>query len=288
MRDVCRCAPGDPPRPDRDWQAPALTILMKLHDIGGQVMRELENPGRWGQGRPALRDDGPSVHGALRRGGAGDRAADGRQPGPRRRDGDGGARACGGADGCTGDRHRFLARLVARVAAAGRPNVDARVMDGQALALPDAGFDAVFSIFGVILFPDWRKGLAEMARVTRPGATGLSRRGRSRVLRRSCCSARSAGRCSRARERGHARRGGGPGRSDRLARAMIAAGYRAPAHPRCDLRLSPRRRDAGRSRDRLRHVARLDRPERREKAAVIAEARRMAATGPSCRSRRRR
>lgn len=29
-----------------------------------------------------------------------------------------------------------------------------------------ASFDAVFSIFGVIMVPDWRKGLAEMARVT--------------------------------------------------------------------------------------------------------------------------
>jgi SAM-dependent methyltransferase len=47
------------------------------------------------------------------------------------------------------------------------------VMDGQALALPDAAFDAVFSIFGVIMFPDWRRGLAEMARVTRPGGTGV-------------------------------------------------------------------------------------------------------------------
>jgi ubiquinone/menaquinone biosynthesis C-methylase UbiE len=67
----------------------------------------------------------------------------------------------------------FSHRMVARVAAAGLANVEARVMDGQALALPDASFDAVFSIFGVILFPDWRKGLAEMARVTRPGGYGV-------------------------------------------------------------------------------------------------------------------
>lgn len=67
----------------------------------------------------------------------------------------------------------FSPGMVARIAAAGLPNVDAQVMDGQALALPDAGFDAVFSIFGVIMFPDWRKGLAEMARVTRPGGHGV-------------------------------------------------------------------------------------------------------------------
>jgi len=63
--------------------------------------------------------------------------------------------------------------MVARIAAAGLPNVEARVMNGEALELPDAGFEAVFSIFGVIMFPNWRKGLAEMARVTRPGGYGV-------------------------------------------------------------------------------------------------------------------
>lgn len=67
----------------------------------------------------------------------------------------------------------FSAGMIARIAAAGLPNVEARVMDGQSLDLPDAGFDAVFSIFGVIMFPDWRKGLAEMARVTRRGGHGI-------------------------------------------------------------------------------------------------------------------
>ena len=63
----------------------------------------------------------------------------------------------------------FSPGMVERIAAAGLPNVEAKVMDGQALDLPDASFDAVFSIFGVVLFPDWRKGLSELARVTRPG-----------------------------------------------------------------------------------------------------------------------
>lgn len=67
----------------------------------------------------------------------------------------------------------FSPGMVARIAAARLPNVEARVMDGQALALPHASFDAVFSIFGVIMFPDWRKGLAEMARVTCPGGRGV-------------------------------------------------------------------------------------------------------------------
>ena len=67
----------------------------------------------------------------------------------------------------------FSPGMVARIAAAGLPNVETRVMDGQALDLPDADFDAVFSIFGVIMFPDWRKGLLEMARVTRSGGHGV-------------------------------------------------------------------------------------------------------------------
>ncbi|MEN0105314.1 MAG: methyltransferase domain-containing protein [Pseudomonas sp.] len=67
----------------------------------------------------------------------------------------------------------FSPGMVACVAAHGLPNVEARVMDGQNLSLADAQFDAVFSIFGVIMFPDWRKGLAQMQRVTRPGGYGV-------------------------------------------------------------------------------------------------------------------
>jgi ubiquinone/menaquinone biosynthesis C-methylase UbiE len=67
----------------------------------------------------------------------------------------------------------FSPGMVARIAAADIPNLEARVMDGQALALENGSFDAVFSIFGVIMFPDWRKGLAEMARVTRKGGYGV-------------------------------------------------------------------------------------------------------------------
>ncbi|WP_240700187.1 class I SAM-dependent methyltransferase [Sphingomonas gei] len=67
----------------------------------------------------------------------------------------------------------FSAGMVARVTAHGLPNLEGRTMDGQALDLPDASFDAVFSIFGVMMFPDWRKGLSEMARVTRPGGHGV-------------------------------------------------------------------------------------------------------------------
>lgn len=66
----------------------------------------------------------------------------------------------------------FSAGMVRRVLSHGLPNLEARQMDGQALDLPDASFDAAFSNFGVMLFPDWRAGLAEMARVVRPGGLG--------------------------------------------------------------------------------------------------------------------
>ena len=45
----------------------------------------------------------------------------------------------------------------------------AQEMDGEALTVADASFDAAFSIFGVMLFSDWRRGLREQARVVRPG-----------------------------------------------------------------------------------------------------------------------
>ena len=67
----------------------------------------------------------------------------------------------------------FSAAMLARIENARLPNVQVAVMDGQALTLADDAFDAVFSIFGVFMFPDWRKGLSEMARVTRPGGHGV-------------------------------------------------------------------------------------------------------------------
>jgi ubiquinone/menaquinone biosynthesis C-methylase UbiE len=66
----------------------------------------------------------------------------------------------------------FSPGMVEAVRAHRLPNLSAEVMDGQALDLPDASFDAAFSLFGITLFPDWRKGLSEMARVVRPGGVG--------------------------------------------------------------------------------------------------------------------
>ena len=64
------------------------------------------------------------------------------------------------------------ARMCGRIkqrAGAQNLKLAAEPMDGQALAFPDASFDAALSVFGVILFPDAVRGLAEMRRVTRPG-----------------------------------------------------------------------------------------------------------------------
>jgi ubiquinone/menaquinone biosynthesis C-methylase UbiE len=65
----------------------------------------------------------------------------------------------------------MVERLAARLGEGGFDGTgcQARVMDGQALDLPDEGFDAAFSIFGVMLFPDWERGLRELHRVVRPG-----------------------------------------------------------------------------------------------------------------------
>jgi len=65
-------------------------------------------------------------------------------------------------------------KMVARIrerAAAGPTSghIEAKVMDGMALALPDASLDAALSVFGTILFPDAERGMREIGRVLRPG-----------------------------------------------------------------------------------------------------------------------
>ncbi len=60
------------------------------------------------------------------------------------------------------------ATMVRRIAARA-PGINAQMMDGTALALPDAGFDIGLSCFGVMLVPDPAAGMAELRRVLRPG-----------------------------------------------------------------------------------------------------------------------
>ena len=68
---------------------------------------------------------------------------------------------------------QMIELLAGHAARAGLANVAAHVMDGQALALPDASFDRVTSNFGLIFFPDRIKGFAEMHRVLRPGGRAV-------------------------------------------------------------------------------------------------------------------
>ncbi|WP_432155584.1 class I SAM-dependent methyltransferase [Streptomyces sp. bgisy153] len=65
----------------------------------------------------------------------------------------------------------MVERLAAR--ARGSERVRAPVMDGEHLDLADDSFDVSASLNGVSLFPDLRRGLAELVRVTRPGGTVL-------------------------------------------------------------------------------------------------------------------
>lgn len=67
----------------------------------------------------------------------------------------------------------MLALLRARAAEAGVTNVESQVADGQALPFPAGRFDAAYSMFGVIFFPDRARGLAELARVLRPGGRAV-------------------------------------------------------------------------------------------------------------------
>lgn len=48
-------------------------------------------------------------------------------------------------------------------------NVEAWVMDGQDLDLADDSYDAAFSMFGLMFFPDRARGLAELRRTLVPG-----------------------------------------------------------------------------------------------------------------------
>ncbi len=51
--------------------------------------------------------------------------------------------------------------------------LEASVADGMALPFEDKSFDAAFSMFGLIFFPDRARGLRELARVLRPGGRAL-------------------------------------------------------------------------------------------------------------------
>lgn len=64
---------------------------------------------------------------------------------------------------------QMVNRLRTRIKEESLANVTAEVMDGEALEFPDEAFDAAFSVFGLIFFPDRAKGFDEMFRVLKPG-----------------------------------------------------------------------------------------------------------------------
>src|SRR5262245_21145739 len=67
----------------------------------------------------------------------------------------------------------MIDRLTARLGSLGLSAIEPLVGDGQALPYPAASFDAGFSLFGLMFFPDRAKGFAELRRVLRPGAKAV-------------------------------------------------------------------------------------------------------------------
>jgi ubiquinone/menaquinone biosynthesis C-methylase UbiE len=103
----------------------------------------------------------------------------------------------------------MIARLRERAAREGVADIDARVADGCALPFPDASFDAGFSSFGLMFFPDRARGFGELLRVLRPGAQAVvsSWAPMTRVPVLSISSRRSARSSRRCRSEVRARRG---------------------------------------------------------------------------------
>jgi ubiquinone/menaquinone biosynthesis C-methylase UbiE len=52
-------------------------------------------------------------------------------------------------------------------------SADVRLGDGQALPWAEAEFDAAFSMFGLMFFPDRARGFAELQRVLKPGGVAV-------------------------------------------------------------------------------------------------------------------
>ncbi|MBH0778940.1 class I SAM-dependent methyltransferase [Nocardia bovistercoris] len=67
----------------------------------------------------------------------------------------------------------MLERLREAARQAGIDNIETECGDGQALPFESNRFDAAFSMFGLIFFPDRTAGFAEMFRVLRPGGLAV-------------------------------------------------------------------------------------------------------------------
>jgi ubiquinone/menaquinone biosynthesis C-methylase UbiE len=62
----------------------------------------------------------------------------------------------------------MLERLRARIERDKLPNISVKQMNGQQLELASESFDAAFSVFGLIFFPDRGRGFRELCRVIKP------------------------------------------------------------------------------------------------------------------------
>lgn len=67
----------------------------------------------------------------------------------------------------------MLGFLQQRLVREGQGRIQTQQGDGQALPYGDAQFDAGFSMFGLMFFPDRQRGFQELARVLRPGAPAV-------------------------------------------------------------------------------------------------------------------
>ncbi|MDQ2075814.1 class I SAM-dependent methyltransferase [Marinimicrobium sp. ABcell2] len=67
----------------------------------------------------------------------------------------------------------MLTHLRARAKALNLSNIDVLEGDGQALPYPDQQFDAAFSMFGLMFFPDRAKGFSELFRTLKPGGRAV-------------------------------------------------------------------------------------------------------------------
>jgi SAM-dependent methyltransferase len=67
----------------------------------------------------------------------------------------------------------MIARLQARKAREQETRITAQVGDGMSLPYPDDSFDAGFSMFGLMFFPDRARGFSELRRVLHPGGRAV-------------------------------------------------------------------------------------------------------------------
>ena len=67
----------------------------------------------------------------------------------------------------------MIDHLLARIARDSTSGITADVADGMALPFDDGAFDAAFSMFGLMFFPDRAKGFRELLRVLAPGGCAV-------------------------------------------------------------------------------------------------------------------